>query len=159
MTAITNADISRLMTLQCVHGGTLRNIPYGVGHSLEALKPAGLVTMEDDEREDGSIASTSAAITADGAAVVNAMLAAGRAASGNSVNESDYELMRSLLEKHDDEMLARVCPGCHAVAPERCAPGCIDAEIAREREDDLTHGNHDSVEDDSDEDDEPTGDW
>jgi len=75
------------------------------------------------------------------------------------LRESDYELMRSLLEKHDDEMLARVCPGCHAVAPERCAPGCIDAEIAREREDDLTHGNHDSVEDDSDEDDEPTGDW
>ena len=23
-----------------------------------------------------------------------------------------------------------VCPGCHAVAPERCAPGCIDDEIA-----------------------------
>lgn len=28
-----------------------------------------------------------------------------------------------------------VCPGCHAVAPERCAPGCIDAEI----EEDLRH--------------------
>ena len=26
-----------------------------------------------------------------------------------------------------------VCPGCQAVA-EPCAPGCIDAEIARERE-------------------------
>lgn len=28
-----------------------------------------------------------------------------------------------------------VCPGCHAVAPERCAPGCIDAEI----EEDARH--------------------
>lgn len=23
-----------------------------------------------------------------------------------------------------------VCPGCHAVGGEPCAPGCIDAEIA-----------------------------
>lgn len=28
-----------------------------------------------------------------------------------------------------------VCPGCYAVAPERCAPGCIDAEI----EEDARH--------------------
>jgi hypothetical protein len=26
-----------------------------------------------------------------------------------------------------------VCPGCHAVGGEPCAPGCIDAELARER--------------------------
>ncbi len=28
-----------------------------------------------------------------------------------------------------------VCPGCHAIAPDPCLPGCIDDEIARERED------------------------
>lgn len=27
-----------------------------------------------------------------------------------------------------------VCPGCYAVGGERCAPDCIDAAIARERE-------------------------
>lgn len=27
-----------------------------------------------------------------------------------------------------------VCPGCHAVGGERCAPDCIDAQIERERE-------------------------
>lgn len=27
-----------------------------------------------------------------------------------------------------------VCPGCHAVGGERCAPGCIDAEIAAKDE-------------------------
>lgn len=27
-----------------------------------------------------------------------------------------------------------VCPGCYAVGPERCAPDCIDAEMARDRE-------------------------
>lgn len=36
-----------------------------------------------------------------------------------------------------------VCPGCYAVAPERCAPGCIDAEI----EEDARHPReHDSCE-------------
>lgn len=27
---------------------------------------------------------------------------------------------------------ARVCPGCHAVAPERCGAGCVDAEMREE---------------------------
>lgn len=27
-----------------------------------------------------------------------------------------------------------VCPGCHAVGEEPCAPGCIDAEIEAERD-------------------------
>ena len=30
-----------------------------------------------------------------------------------------------------------VCPGCHAVGGERCAPDCIDARMAREREEDA----------------------
>lgn len=33
-----------------------------------------------------------------------------------------------------------VCPGCHAVAPDHCAPGCIDNEIEREREDASLYG-------------------
>jgi hypothetical protein len=30
-----------------------------------------------------------------------------------------------------------VCPGCHAIGGEPCAPGCIDAELERQREDDY----------------------
>lgn len=41
-----------------------------------------------------------------------------------------------------------VCPGCHAVGGERCAPGCIDDEIAREHEDAIAYGIHDDPEDD-----------
>jgi hypothetical protein len=33
-----------------------------------------------------------------------------------------------------------VCPGCYAVSGERCAPGCIDAEMEREREEALVSG-------------------
>lgn len=32
-----------------------------------------------------------------------------------------------------------VCPGCHAVGDERCAPGCIDAEIEAAREERERH--------------------
>lgn len=31
-----------------------------------------------------------------------------------------------------------VCPGCYAVGPERCLPGCIDAEIEEERRTDFS---------------------
>jgi hypothetical protein len=41
----------------------------------------------------------------------------------------------------NDDNGPHVCPGCYAVAPDPCAPGCIDAEIAaqkeREREDGM----------------------
>jgi len=66
------------------------------------------------------------------------------------LRESDYELMRALLEKRDTDMLARVCPGCHAVAPERCAPGCIDAEMEREREEERDYGYGRNEEEDDD---------
>ena len=36
-----------------------------------------------------------------------------------------------------------VCPGCHAVAPERCAPGCIDAEMEEERRHAEDSGDYD----------------
>lgn len=38
--------------------------------------------------------------------------------------------LEALLEEHRPY----VCPGCHAVGEERCAPGCIDAEIEAEVE-------------------------
>jgi Fe-S-cluster-containing hydrogenase component 2 len=34
----------------------------------------------------------------------------------------------------DDSTAPYVCPGCYAVGGERCAPGCIDAAMARDRE-------------------------
>jgi hypothetical protein len=37
-----------------------------------------------------------------------------------------------------------VCPGCHAVGPERCAPGCIDAEIEAEHREAIESGNYDN---------------
>lgn len=40
-----------------------------------------------------------------------------------------------------------VCPGCYAVGPEPCAPGCIDAEIAQEREDAMLYRSFDDVAD------------
>lgn len=44
-----------------------------------------------------------------------------------------------------------VCPGCHAVG-ERCAPGCIDAEIEADRREAIDGGDYDYVQEDD-------GDW
>lgn len=41
-----------------------------------------------------------------------------------------------------------VCPGCHAIGPERCAPGCIDAEILEESRRQEWSEDHDDREDD-----------
>lgn len=46
------------------------------------------------------------------------------------------EFAAAVQAREEEELaagLASVCPGCHAVA-EPCAPGCIDAAIAEERE-------------------------
>lgn len=37
----------------------------------------------------------------------------------------------------------QVCPGCHAVGEERCAPDCIDAEIERGHREAIESGNYD----------------
>jgi hypothetical protein len=37
-------------------------------------------------------------------------------------------------EQTRHECAPYVCPGCHAVGGERCAPGCIDDEMRNERE-------------------------
>lgn len=41
-----------------------------------------------------------------------------------------------------------VCPGCHAVGAEKCAPGCIDAEIEEERRHALETGDYDRIDGD-----------
>lgn len=41
-----------------------------------------------------------------------------------------------------------VCPGCHAVAPERCLPGCIDAEIEEDHRRDIEQGDYGDRDDD-----------
>lgn len=43
-----------------------------------------------------------------------------------------------------------VCPGCHAVGGERCAPGCIDAEIEREHREAIESGDYDRFDEDDD---------
>lgn len=43
-----------------------------------------------------------------------------------------------------------VCPGCHAVAPERCATGCRDAEIEAEHWNAIESGDYDREHDDED---------
>lgn len=43
-----------------------------------------------------------------------------------------------------------VCPGCYAVAPERCAPGCIDAEMEEERRHAEESGDYDEGEEEDD---------
>lgn len=45
-----------------------------------------------------------------------------------------------------------VCPGCHAVGGEHCAPGCIDAEIEAEHREAVERGDYDYVQEDD-------GDW
>lgn len=44
----------------------------------------------------------------------------------------------------DAEQGPPVCPGCHAVAPERCLPGCIDAEIAEDHRHAVESGDYDT---------------
>ena len=56
----------------------------------------------------------------------------------------------NVIDLRDDEPY--VCPGCLAVA-EPCAPGCIDAEIEREREAALERGDFDRMDEDIDGDD------
>lgn len=56
--------------------------------------------------------------------------------------------LSSLLMAIEEAERPYVCPGCHAVAPERCLPGCIDDEIEREREDALMRGDYDREESD-----------
>lgn len=36
-----------------------------------------------------------------------------------------------------------VCPGCHAVGGEKCAPSCIDAEIEAEQREAIESGDYD----------------
>lgn len=44
-----------------------------------------------------------------------------------------------------------VCPGCHAVAPDRCVPGCIDAEIEEDHRRAIESGDYDIFNDEEDE--------
>lgn len=61
----------------------------------------------------------------------------------------------------EDEEMPYVCSGCHAVGGEPCLPGCIDAELEAEREDDSRrgYGDYGDYGDDDDEarDDSPFG--
>lgn len=47
------------------------------------------------------------------------------------VQPEELELVPDEEDFIDDA--PHVCPGCHAVGEEPCAPGCIDAEIAADR--------------------------
>lgn len=69
---MTLTDLSRLMSLQYVHGGALRCIPHGVGESFDALEKAGLVAIERDETVDCYALAFHATITERGIRVVEA---------------------------------------------------------------------------------------
>jgi len=56
------------------------------------------------------------------------------------------ETIRAALAEIEWEDAPTVCPGCHAVGEEDCAPGCIDEEIRRQSEFD----DYDSCESESD---------
>jgi hypothetical protein len=79
---LTDADLSRLFSLQYVHGGEMRHVAHGVGASFNTLEQAGLVRIDSEELVDGSVLATHATITEKGRAVVDAMLRAGRGAIG-----------------------------------------------------------------------------
>jgi len=52
-----------------------------------------------------------------------------------------------------------VCPGCHAVGEEPCAPDCIDAEIDRELREAIESGDYEVRDDDGDLDLNESNDW
>ncbi len=54
----------------------------------------------------------------------------GRMRREHDIDAESMEVMRRDLAH---EQAPHVCPGCHAVGEEPCAPGCIDAEIASDQ--------------------------
>jgi hypothetical protein len=54
--------------------------------------------------------------------------------------------IRDELDLIEQDQTPYVCPGCYAVGGEPCYPGCVDAEIERDREE-----RRDSDEDDGEE--------
>jgi hypothetical protein len=59
----------------------------------------------------------------------------GGIASRSGGGDEDLPLCEDCYQTFLAEHLASVCPGCHAVGQEPCAPGCIDAAIAADPED------------------------
>lgn len=76
-----------------------------------------------------------------------------KAAKGDDLDEWPINLRVQEFPTPELDEAPYVCPGCHAVGGERCAPGCVDDEIRRERDEALERGDYDRVSDD--EDDEP----
>lgn len=71
-------------------------------------------------------------------------------------SESDLSPVAAVLAEHAHREAPYVCPGCHAVGEERCAPGCIDAEREMQAQADRDEfGDSDRWDDDGDAD----GDW
>ena len=80
MQTLTDRDLSRLLTLQYVHGGELRHIPHGVGESFDELEQAGVVRLDSEGLADGSVLATHATITDKGKRVAEAGMIAMREA-------------------------------------------------------------------------------
>lgn len=78
---LTDRDLSRILTLQYVHGGELCHIPHGVGESFDAMEKAELVQIEREENAHGLEAlSVHAEITEKGKRVAEAGMMAMREA-------------------------------------------------------------------------------
>lgn len=83
MQTLTDRDLSRLLTLQYVHGGELRHIPHGVGESFDAMGNTELVRIDSEELVDGSVLATHATITDKGRRVAEAGMMAMKEAIAN----------------------------------------------------------------------------
>lgn len=71
--------------------------------------------------------------------------------AGYDESETEHVTLRGVVGEleHEQAEGPYVCPGCHAVAPERCAPGCIDAEIEEAHREAIERGDHDEDEEES----------
>jgi hypothetical protein len=101
----TALDLFRLGVLVERHGGELPCVPRGVADTYRRLAAAGLAELEDDTLEIPhgcdvhNIPVTSARITPEGQAVVDAMAGAGKAtAAGIVLDIPDADVFRRLCQ-------------------------------------------------------------